>query len=73
MYHKLNNDDIADIGVTAVNKMVEDGIIPNCNDTDDNTEFDIQDIIRETIAKMLAERNPHLINLDDSDIKDLLD
>ena len=73
MYHKLNNDDIADIAVNAVEKLVEDGIIPNCTDTDDSTEFDVQDIIRETIAKILAERNPHLINLDDSDIKDLLD
>ena len=73
MYHKLNNDDIADIAVNAVEKLVEDGIIPNCTDTDDSTEFDVQDIIRETIAKILAERNPHLINLDDSDGQDLLD
>ena len=73
MYHKLNNDDIADIAVNAVEKLVEDGIIPNCTDTDDSTEFDVQDIIRETIAKILAERNPHLINLDDSDVQDLLD
>jgi len=70
--HKLNNDDIADIAVNAVEEMVSNGFIKNCTDTDDTDEFDVQDIIRETIAKMLAERNPHLINLDDGDIKDLL-
>jgi len=70
--HKLNNDDIADIAINAVNEMVSNGFIKSCTDTDDNDEFDVQDIIRETIAKMLAERNPHLINLDDGDIKDLL-
>ena len=73
MSHKLDNDDIADIAVNAVAKMVENGLVPNCIDTDDNTEFDIQDIIRESIAKILAERNPHLINLDDSDIQELLE
>ena len=71
--HKLNNDDIADIAVNAVEEMVSNGFIKNCTDTDDTDEFDVQDIIRETIVKMLAERNPHLINLDDGDIKDLLD
>jgi len=70
--HKLNNDDIADIAINAVNEMVSNGFIKNCTDTDDSDEFDVQDIIRETIAKILAERNPHLINLDDGDIKDLL-
>jgi len=73
MLHKLDNDDIADIAVNAVTKMVEYGLVPNCTDTDDNTEFDIQDIIRKSIAKILAERNPHLINLDDSDIQGLLE
>jgi GTPase Era involved in 16S rRNA processing len=71
--HKLNNDDIADIAVNAVEEMVSNGFVKNCTDTDDSDEFDVQDIIRETIAKMLAERNPHLINLDDGDIQDLLD
>ena len=71
--HKLDNDDIAEIGVTAVSRMVEEGLISDCTDTDDGSEFDAQDIIREVIVNMLAERNPHLINLDDGDIQDLLD
>jgi rhodanese-related sulfurtransferase len=71
--HKLNNDDIADIAVNAVEELISNGFVKDCRDTDDTEEMDVQDIIRETIAKMLAERNPHLINLDDGDIKDLLD
>jgi GTPase Era involved in 16S rRNA processing len=73
MYHKLNNDDITDIAVNVVDEMISNGYVKNCIDTEDSEEFDVQDIIRETIVKMLGERNPHLINLDDGDIKDLLD
>jgi GTPase Era involved in 16S rRNA processing len=73
MYHKLNNDDIADIAINAVDEMVSNGFIKSCINTDDTEEFDVQDIIRETIIKKLAERNPHLINLDDGDIQDYLD
>ena len=73
MYHKLNNDDIADIAVNAVEELISNGFVKDCTDTDDSEELDVQDVIREAIAKILAERNPHLINLDDSDIKDLLD
>lgn len=71
--HKLNNDDIADIAVNAVEEMVSNGFVKDCRDTDDSEEFDVQDIIRETIAKILAERHPHLINLDDGDIQDLIE
>lgn len=70
--HKLNNDDIADIAINAVDEMVSNGFIKNCTDTDDTEEFDVQDIIRTTIIQMLAERHPHLINLDDGDIIDQL-
>ena len=72
MEHKLNNDDIADIAINAVDEMVSNGFVKNCTNTDDTDEFDVQDIIRETIVKLLAERNPHLINLDDGDIQEYL-
>jgi len=72
MEHKLNNDDIADIAINAVDEMVSNGFVKNCTDTDGTDEFDVQDIIRETIAKKLAEKHPHLINLDDGDVQDLL-
>ena len=35
--------------------MVFEGIIPDCTDTDDNTEFDVQDIIVEQLIKALKE------------------
>tara|TARA_R110000782_G_scaffold108773_6_gene197501 strand:- start:318 stop:536 length:219 start_codon:yes stop_codon:yes gene_type:complete len=70
---KLGSDDIADIALEIVEKMVLEGLIPNCIDTDDSTEFDVQDIIRETIVQKLYLLHPHLINLEDSDIIDLFE
>lgn len=44
-------DDINDLSVVIVNKMVEDGLLPDCTDTDDETEFEAQDIIREALVE----------------------
>ena len=70
--HKLDNDEIANIAINAVDEMVSNGFIKNCTDTDDTEENDVQDIIRTAIIKNLAEYHPHLINLDDGDIQDFL-
>lgn len=70
--HKLDNDDIADIAINAIDEMVSNGFIKSCINTDDTEENDVQDIIRTAIIKNLAERHPHLINLDDEDIQDYL-
>jgi len=43
-------DDINDLSILMVNKMIEDGIIPDCTDTDDETEFNAQDIIRDILC-----------------------
>jgi hypothetical protein len=43
-------DDIKDLSIIIVNEMVEQGIIKDCTDTDDQTEFDAQDIIREILC-----------------------
>jgi len=43
-------DEIKDLSIIIVAKMVEEGIIKDCTDTDDQTEFDAQDIIRETLC-----------------------
>ena len=40
-------DDIKDLSIIIIGKMVEEGIIKDCTDTDDQTEFDAQDIIRD--------------------------
>jgi len=43
-------DDINDISILIVDKMVEQGIIPDCTDTDNEIEFEVQDIIREILC-----------------------
>lgn len=43
-------DEIKDLSIAIVDKMVNEGIIQDCTDTDDNSEFDAQDIIREILC-----------------------
>jgi hypothetical protein len=43
-------DDIKDLSIIIVGKMVEEGIIKDCTNTDDQTEFDAQDVIREILC-----------------------
>ena len=43
-------DDIKDLSIIIVDKMVEEGIIKDCTDTDDPTECDAQDVIREILC-----------------------
>jgi hypothetical protein len=38
-------DDCRDIAIRIVDKLVQEGYVKNCIDTDDETEFEIQDII----------------------------
>ena len=45
-------DIIRDITIKSVDKMVERGIIKDCKDTNNTTEFDIQDIIVEQMKKV---------------------
>jgi hypothetical protein len=44
-------DDIKDLSIIIVGKMVEEGIIKDCTDTDEQTECDAQDVIREILCK----------------------
>jgi hypothetical protein len=41
----LSLDDIKDLSVRIVSTMVLNGLIVDCTDTEDSTEFEIQDII----------------------------
>ena len=41
----LSLDDIKDLSVRIVSTMVLNGLIEDCTDTEDSTEFEIQDII----------------------------
>jgi len=50
--HNIFKDDISDIALAIVDRMVFEKIIPNCIDTDDEQEFEVQDIIREELIKL---------------------
>ena len=51
---KIDQVKIRDIAIKCVDEMVHQGIIKDCIDTDDSTEFDIQDIIVDTLTKQSA-------------------
>jgi len=53
-------DDIRDVAIRAVDNLVKQGIIPNCTDTDDDTEFTVQDTI---FAEILRERALELYSI----------
>ena len=48
-------DEIRDIAIRIVDQMVLEKLLPDCIDTDDNTEFDVQDIIVEQLENALKE------------------
>jgi hypothetical protein len=50
-------DDIKDLSIIIVEKMIEEGIIKDCTDTDNQTEFDAQDIIREILCNKFNIKN----------------
>lgn len=47
----LTLDDIKDLSIIIVWEMIKEGLIADCTDTDDESEFDAQDIIREVLCK----------------------
>ena len=51
----MNQDDIRDIAMDCVDEMVKENIIPDCTDTDNDTEFEVQDIIVSKIDDKILE------------------
>ena len=45
----LASDDIKDIAIRIVDKFVDNGLVKDCTDTDDETEFEFQDIIFDVL------------------------
>ena len=54
---KIDLDYIKDLSITIVDKMVEQGLIKDCIDTDEMDEFDAQDIIREILCDKFNIKN----------------
>ena len=50
---KLTEDEIRDIAIRITDKLVELGFVPNCIDSDDESEFEVQDVITEEITKSI--------------------
>jgi len=50
-------DQLRDIAIQMVNNLVEQGYIPNCTDTDDSTEFDVQDLLLEILIDNLVQQD----------------
>ena len=44
-------DDCRDIAIRIVDKLVQEGYVKNCIDTDDETEFEVQDLILNELLK----------------------
>ena len=50
----MNNDSTRDIAIRCVDRLVKDGYIKDCVDTNDETENSVQDIIQEEIYKAIS-------------------
>ena len=47
---EIDRQTIVDLSIKCVDKMVEKEIIKDCTDTNDITEFDVQDIITDVLC-----------------------
>jgi len=45
-------DDIRDIAMNIVDTFVNEGLCPNCTNTNNNTEFEYQDIIFDNLCNI---------------------
>ena len=53
----MTEDQIRDIAIRIVDELVVKGYVPDCIDTEDETEFEIQDIIIEKLKNQLTAVN----------------
>lgn len=49
----FTEDDIRDIAIRITNKLIEMGYVPDCTDTDDESEFEVQDSIVDIITESI--------------------
>lgn len=48
---------IKDLSVAIVGNLVISGLVKDCTDTDDETEFEFQDVIVETLCEKFKVKN----------------
>jgi len=51
MKEQLTYDDTRDISIKILDKLVINGFVKDCIDTNDETEFDVQDLIHSELNK----------------------
>ena len=49
---KLDKDERQDIGIAITNHLIELVYVPDCTDTDDQSEFEVQDLIASVLKKL---------------------
>ena len=49
----MNEDDIRDLAIAVVDRLVENGLVPDCVDTNNETEFQFQDTIVEVLKEKI--------------------
>ncbi len=50
---EITEDDTRDIAIALVDELVGMGLIEDCTDTDDETEFEMQDIFHDIINEKI--------------------
>jgi len=50
-------DDVRDLSLNIVDNFVKEGLVKSCIDTDDDTEFQFQDIITEALCNKFGITN----------------
>lgn len=58
----MNDDEIRDIAIDIVDELVVAGHVPDCIDTEDETEFAVQDIIFAKLKSLNLKRNESQTN-----------
>jgi len=48
--------DNKDLAIIILDKLVKEGLVPDCTDTNDETEFSFQDAIEEALNEALPKR-----------------
>jgi hypothetical protein len=54
MENIVTYDDTRDVAIRVLYKLVKLGFVPDCTDTDDETEFNVQDLIHDEINAVLG-------------------
>jgi hypothetical protein len=49
-------DDINDVSIVITNRLIDLGYVPDCEDTDNESEFEVQDTIREVLIENLKSK-----------------